>query len=293
MCSGSCEICGKNTHRFTSSGRFKRFCSEACRAIEFRQRKFESQRFTKCSHCGLIGTGNCRSLKCKIRRGIITVPPRACIHCGIKFKPHSTYIVGYCSILCSVLDTRLKNGTSSRALATPVRWCECGKRVIPKGRPRCNECAIHRKNESKRRSIDQQSSQRRERTIANQIKRSIECGWCGRVEVVMSKVKKYCCSRCSHYHAQYRRKMRLRVNGYDDTITLAEMIKRFGSRCAVCGRQTVVTRKKYSKRKATVGHIRPVSKGGSHTWDNVQVECWACNTKIGAVTHGQRALQFA
>lgn len=52
--------------------------------------------------------------------------------------------------------------------------------------------------------------------------------------------------------------------------------------CYLCRRKTnwKVTRA-WDPLLATVDHIHPVSKGGSHTWDNVALACLLCNTRKG------------
>ena len=43
----------------------------------------------------------------------------------------------------------------------------------------------------------------------------------------------------------------------------------------------------FHKKNATIGHLIAMSKGGSHTWGNIQLECMECNTSLGVKTHGQ------
>lgn len=52
--------------------------------------------------------------------------------------------------------------------------------------------------------------------------------------------------------------------------------------CYLCKRKTnwKVTRA-WDPLLATVDHIHPVSKGGSHTWENVALACLLCNTRKG------------
>lgn len=58
--------------------------------------------------------------------------------------------------------------------------------------------------------------------------------------------------------------------------TLAE---RQGSmKCAICGKDCVCTADRRGALYPTVDHIIPISKGGTHTWDNVQLACRGCNT---------------
>ena len=77
--------------------------------------------------------------------------------------------------------------------------------------------------------------------------------------------------------------------------------QRFGPFCYLCGLETWfdqkdlllrsgsrLWRERWGERKrgdrewdAVVEHVKPRSKGGGHTWDNVRVACNRCNLKKG------------
>lgn len=85
------------------------------------------------------------------------------------------------------------------------------------------------------------------------------------------------------------RKERIKSNAIDH-IDLQELIERDNRRCHLCGGK-VSARKKFGKRGTprgdmktypTIDHIVPVSKGGTHTWGNVKLAHWSCNSKRGA-----------
>lgn len=76
---------------------------------------------------------------------------------------------------------------------------------------------------------------------------------------------------------------------FDKSVNLDELINRNGLRCAICGGMcdtndkqiingTVICGNNYP----SIDHIKPMSKGGSHTWDNVQVAHRICNTMKGS-----------
>jgi len=70
---------------------------------------------------------------------------------------------------------------------------------------------------------------------------------------------------------------------YDRGITLKSAIKRFGLTCSICGEQCDLNDRSYSKYCGalypSVDHIIPLSKGGTHTWDNVQIAHIICNSR--------------
>lgn len=66
-------------------------------------------------------------------------------------------------------------------------------------------------------------------------------------------------------------------------ITLNRLIKRDGLQCAICGGMCDLNDKSYGNgsgaKYPSIDHIKPISKGGSHTWNNVQVAHIECNWK--------------
>ena len=111
----------------------------------------------------------------------------------------------------------------------------------------------------------------------------------------------YCSSECRKnaerkQHRKYnvthgKHKLRSIKYGveFDNSVNLDDMLRRFGTKCAICGYecnlddyQIVKGARIYGNDYPSIDHIKPMSKGGSHTWDNVQVAHRICNTKKGA-----------
>lgn len=73
---------------------------------------------------------------------------------------------------------------------------------------------------------------------------------------------------------------------YDSSVTLAKLIKRDGLRCALCGKMCDPNDHSWSEYSGpmypSIDHIVPMSKGGGHVWDNVQVAHIICNSEKGA-----------
>ena len=83
----------------------------------------------------------------------------------------------------------------------------------------------------------------------------------------------------------YRVKRRFAMCAGDDDITLDKLFNRDGGVCALCGRRcdygdyifqgdTFIAGNDYP----SIDHITPLSKGGSHTWNNVQLAHKRCNS---------------
>lgn len=68
---------------------------------------------------------------------------------------------------------------------------------------------------------------------------------------------------------------------YEDGITLSSVISKYSGICQLCGMPVDSTDRKgnsIGRIYPTIDHIVPLSKGGSHTWDNVQLAHMACNS---------------
>lgn len=69
---------------------------------------------------------------------------------------------------------------------------------------------------------------------------------------------------------------------YDREVTLKAVYDRFGGICQICGKPTDWNDSSwgpsYGAMYPTVDHIKPLSKGGAHTWDNVQLVHAICNS---------------
>ena len=82
--------------------------------------------------------------------------------------------------------------------------------------------------------------------------------------------------------------IRMRVGDSDRTwkppsVSRREVLKRDQHRCQYCG----------SKRKLTLDHVLPQSRGGRHTWDNVVTACEPCNQYKAARTPEEAKMPLA
>lgn len=72
---------------------------------------------------------------------------------------------------------------------------------------------------------------------------------------------------------------------YDPSVKLEKLVARDGLRCAICGGMCDWNDHSWSEycgpNYPSIDHIVPMSKGGGHTWDNVQVAHIICNSEKG------------
>lgn len=91
------------------------------------------------------------------------------------------------------------------------------------------------------------------------------------------------------YKKDYRRARKYGV--YYEPINRLKIFKRDKYKCQVCGTKTQV-KDMSADNAATVGHIIPMSKGGSNTYSNTQCQCLKCNVSLNASIYGQQMTIF-
>ncbi|MGO2084219.1 MAG: HNH endonuclease [Vagococcus sp.] len=162
---------------------------------------------------------------------------------------------------------------------------------------KCDHCAFEEKR-------DKQLMLERDRLLKNSAKltsclRMVYINQCVRCRELFAsdKEKNFCSRRCGKRErdARYLHEKRLkrlnRVSEHkaDKDISLSKLYKRDKGVCYICKEKcdydshtmvngTFIIDDKYP----TVEHVVPISKGGSHTWDNVKLACFRCNTKKGS-----------
>lgn len=154
-----------------------------------------------------------------------------------------------------------------------------------------------KKNEPKEREARIKAEQRA-RKEADLISRQTEerlaihvCKNCG-IEYCIGTTgynsKQYCSEKCMKRWAMRikndRRVRRMNARNHDTDITLEKLFSRDGGVCYLCGepcRWDDIVDGNAGNRYPSIDHVRPLSKGGTHTWNNVKLACRFCNTMKG------------
>lgn len=99
---------------------------------------------------------------------------------------------------------------------------------------------------------------------------------------------RYCSDKCRRKAAKsstHIKRAKKYGGDWQPGITLSALINRDGLRCAICGGMCDINDKSWGNasgpRYPSMDHIIPLSKGGSHTWNNVQVAHMLCNSFKG------------
>ena len=166
---------------------------------------------------------------------------------------------------------------------------------------RCAICGTERKIDSLKKKIICKSCERIARKQEEEQKKYKACIVCGVSFKPTRSTAIYCSKRCSKraYEARHinaireRRKTNSRLrearalkNGkVDYSITLTKLIERDKRICRLCGREVNESDYTYigdvfiaGNDYPSIDHIKPLSKGGVHQWNNVQLAHRLCNS---------------
>ena len=116
-----------------------------------------------------------------------------------------------------------------------------------------------------------------------------QCKVCG--GLFLGRRKYYCSDKCMNRvqstNHDTNRRIRLKEQMVDSNISLEKLYARDKGECYICGcvcdwndctkGETFIVGERYP----TIEHLVPLSRGGKHSWDNIKLACFSCNTKKG------------
>lgn len=167
--------------------------------------------------------------------------------------------------------------------------------------PYCKRREVNRREREEHERIEREArikAEQRARREADLISRQTEerlaihvCKNCG-VEYCMAVTgynsKQYCSEKCMKRYVMRikndRRLKRMKSRICDTDITLEKLFKRDDGVCYICGNKCSwddVQDGNAGNTYPSIDHVRPISKGGTHTWGNVKLACRLCNTLKG------------
>ena len=189
-----------------------------------------------------------------------------CLYCEKEFIPRKG--TGrprkYCSDECRYNADR--DNKRIKYVGKRVSECECCGKPLPKYKTRFCSANCQRGNKE-------------------QVKICIVCGQ----EFVTTRSAKLTCSEIckkrNYYSKKVSRAERYKGITLDKDISLYKLALRDGGICQICKRPIDWSDKREINGRVLCGnnypsidHIKPVSKGGLHSWDNVQLAHRVCNS---------------
>lgn len=269
-----CESCG-----ITFGGHKRRFCNETCR-LDARKSLFQH----RCEQCRNEFSSNARVQKfcsnaCKAASRSLPEPECNCRWCGGSFiKRHGGRRIGkFCSREHAFRNHRLV-GIVERL---QTRFLERTK-LLQSGRQRCQRCSKF--GIGCRKYCEPCGKQVRNEQRMYPLGEAI-CG-CGRTfDRVRPRQKR--CDTCqaekeqqakaaSRKAGKARRKFRIKTTRAE-SVSPKAIFDRDGWMCGICGEEVLAGVQVPHPLSPTLDHIVPLSKGGSHTKDNLQCAHFSCN----------------
>lgn len=194
-------------------------------------------------------------------------------------------------------DLEYYSGYKTSEDKVQLKCCKCGtifernaSCVRKPSKIRCYQCEKNTTTKKKRIERTQNDFLKDSIKFLNGFTENISlsiCEECGNIFVGSTK---YCSEKCrrrlNDKKKEFRRRTRKNNNGESDyTISLTKLIKRDNNICYLCGKECNLNDYTYKGNTFVSGnyypsidHIIPLSKGGTHTWNNVKLAHRICNS---------------
>lgn len=282
----NCIVCGIETDGY-------RYCGKKCIATAKRTRNTKS-----CVKCGGVCCFRAISCVACTRAKNLSNWIHNCANCGKSFeaKRGMNRKIRFCSVACANAGIRLsrpitKNPKPEKpVLAIACGVCGCEFATTHSRRVYCSWACRHKQK-------GKQSTQKAKVARLHKQKGCIQCG--SVFTNASSQSSLYCCRGCYRQSPKYRnvirtararRRARLRMLPHE-SVKPSDVFNRDGWACVYCGCAVVDYRLggKLPSNGATLDHVVPLAKGGSHVMANLATACSSCNTRKGAASAGEFA----
>lgn len=255
-----CRFCGVELPKYKT-----RFCSKEC-AVKYKR----------------LQDGSCQSYE---------MVKKTCIVCGKEFEAYRQNRKT-CSSECAKKrhsrndperDRRRYLKKHPEAL-TAEEYIKKRKKLKEEKEAQKKEAQAIREAEQK--AIRAEKAKKKQENIDYWLNYEAEhaCEICGQKFIAHYPTTKYCSDKCKKI--KYKTKKRYKGISIDSDISLFKLAERDHNQCQICG--LFVNWDDYIKTDKTIicgdmypsiDHIRPISLGGLHSWDNVQLAHRGCNTR--------------
>lgn len=271
----TCLVCGSS---FKTKYGYKKKCDD-CRwkTIGGNKKMRSPVYFFKCKGCGKLSTAKqkkrtnyctheCYGKNSKHLKDGVRIA-KECPTCGNEYQGTSTQI--YCSDICKKRKSKIYIGK--------CEYCDSAFTSRTK-RVTCNdECSYELQKQKMR--VDE---------------REFNCDICGSIFKSRNAGRKNCysCSKKKNNSSSFKRRAKWH-NVYYEPVNRYKVYRRDKYICQLCGVKTLKSKAGTSHdREPNIDHIIPMSKGGPHTYNNVQTLCRKCNMDKRDKLVGQQVIVF-
>lgn len=288
----NCLVCGTELKE-----KRRKYCSLECfqsvpKTFAGKQRTAYEPRM--CEACGkqlnrnqLKSKNKYCSLDCSVKANT-TRSYAVCKNCGKEYLPKAVDRTTFCSRECAFeYKSNNKKPKEHKAKDPTVYSKECAVCGTPFKTTYSNQKYCSKDCGKVVVSNNQKAKHRNDFVPTDAI-----CQNCGKVfTTTYGESKVYCSTECkrnyaNHYREVNRRHSIKRNGTIHWGITLNKLIKRDKNICHICGVKCDIKDYKRDEQGSfvvggkypSIDHIQPVSKGGTHTWDNVKLAHHYCNT---------------
>ncbi len=152
---------------------------------------------------------------------------------------------------------------------------------------------IDKRNEKKREKTKRKAEREEHKRLSRPIPHL--CPVCGAITINPKFCSGVCSAKAHSTTHEHTRRMRMQEGAVDNDITVLGLFLRDGGVCSLCGGRC--DSEDYEMKDGvfiagnnypSIDHIIPLSKGGEHSWDNVQLAHRICNTKKRDRVYGER-----
>lgn len=238
---------------------------------------------------------------------------KVCSYCGRSFEAHNKRKI-YCSKKCHDIVYKTNKGLNINTNLEPYKkiCIICGKQYETYREasvccsPECTQDNKKQKSKEYHRKKSKYTQDEYKNIVKAQaeqrkLKKEVENEWirlshtvertcviCGNKFYCLDKEENKTCSHeCSRKFKNKRSDKRISKAIRKDFISLRRLYKRDKGICYLCGEKCDFYSINISQKGMeycgdlypTIDHVIPISKGGLHSWDNVRLACWKCNTK--------------
>lgn len=273
----TCDRCGAEFVAGVFNAHKARWCSTACRRAGYAASTTKKTHAFTCRNCGreyetpYLNRNQYCSRQCAFSdQGQWQKHPpqkgRQCASCGKPFTvPQSGHrSAKYCSEKCG-----------RRGVAMVCEQCGRNYHGSPASKYCCGRCAYKANQEQKRRDyVPKPDFDKR-------------CHWCGAEFTTNRPTVKYCGDQCSlkAFRASKRsgnhRRNVMKRRQFVARVNVADVYQRDGWACQICGSPVDPNAQYPDPMSASLDHIVPISRGGTHEPSNVRLTHWICNCVRG------------